>query len=136
MRAAILFVVCAAIAALPAQAEVVYVEATGFVEYNQVNFGIFADVNSGDPVTLYFEVDSDVFLNSSYYPTRGYAIDLASYSLTMGSVSVGLQQDALESQQASLESRGEHQLKGLDEPERLQGEVVLGEARGRSRLEI
>jgi hypothetical protein len=91
MRVAILFVVCAAIAAIPAQAEVVYVEATGFVEYNQVNFGIFADVNSGDPVTLYFEVDSDVFLNSSYYPTRGYAIDLASYSLTMGSVSVGLQ---------------------------------------------
>jgi len=91
MKVAMMLVVVAAIAAIPAQAETVRVEVTGFVEYSQVNFGIFADVNANDLVTLYFEVDSDVFLNSSYYPTRGYAIDLASYSLTLGSVSVGLQ---------------------------------------------
>jgi len=90
MRAAILFVVVAAITAIPAQAEVVYVEVTGFVEYNQVWFGAFADVNAGDPVTLYFEVDSDNFVNSSFFPTRGYIIDTASYSLTMGSVTVGM----------------------------------------------
>jgi len=86
MKFAMMFVVVAAIAVVPAQAETVFVEVTGFVEYNQVWFGAFADVNAGDPVRLYFEVDSDNFVNSSYYPTRGYLIDPASYSLTLGSV--------------------------------------------------
>ena len=58
MKVAMTFMVVAAIAVIPAQAEVVRVEVTGFVEYNQVNFGIFADVNANDPVTLYFEVET------------------------------------------------------------------------------
>jgi hypothetical protein len=90
MKVAMVFVIVAAVAAIPVQAEVVSVEVTGFVEYNQVWFGAFADVNPGDLVTLYFEVDSDNFVNSSYYPTRGYIIDTASYALTMGSVTVGM----------------------------------------------
>jgi hypothetical protein len=90
MRAAVMFVILAAVAVIPAQAETVRVEVTGFVEYNQVWFGPFADVVSGDPVTLYFEVDSDNFVNSMSFPTRGYPIDLASYLLTVGPVTVGL----------------------------------------------
>jgi hypothetical protein len=80
-----------AIVMMPAQAATVAVEITGEVEYNQVNFGAFADVNSGDPVTILFQVDSDLFMNSASFPTRGYDIDVMSFSMTLGSVTVGLQ---------------------------------------------
>ncbi len=63
---------------------------TGEVEYNQVNDGLFADVTAGDPVTIKFQVISDQFTDSTTYNTRGYWIDLASYSMTIGSASVGL----------------------------------------------
>ena len=67
------------------------VTVTGTVEYNQVHSGALAGVSAGDPVTLSFRVRSDEFTDSMTYPTRGYAIDPASYALTLGSVTVGLQ---------------------------------------------
>ena len=90
MRTAVLFVQLAAFAVLPAQAETVYVEVTGFVEYNLVWFPPLGDVVAGDPVTLYFEVDSDNFLNSTNFPTRGYYIDPASYAITLGPVTLDI----------------------------------------------
>lgn len=66
------------------------VTVTGSVEWNQVNFGIFADVSYGDPVTMTFEVTSDNYLNSPNYPTRGYVIDQDSYTLTVGPATVSL----------------------------------------------
>ncbi len=70
--------------------QTVNVTVTGEVEWNQVNFGIFADVNAGDPVTMTFEVSSDNYFDSPTYPTRGYAIDQDSYVLTVGSATVSL----------------------------------------------
>jgi len=70
--------------------QTVRVTATGMVEWNQVNFGVFADVNVGDPVTFSFEVNSEDYLNSSTYPTRGYVVDQDSFMVTAGSVQVPL----------------------------------------------
>lgn len=70
-----------------AMAETVTIEFIGSVEYNQVNQGIFADVNSGDAVYATFNVDSDVFEESpGGYGVRGYNVDLASFQLTIGAV--------------------------------------------------
>ncbi|MHC5114176.1 MAG: hypothetical protein ACYTGP_07085 [Planctomycetota bacterium] len=75
----------------PAVAETVEITVTGTVEYNSFFAGEFAPVDPGDPVVLTMTVDSDVFENNPSFPTRGYPIDHASYTLTMGPVTVGLQ---------------------------------------------
>ena len=70
-----------------AMAETVTIEFIGSVEYNQINEGIFADVNSGDAVYAAFTVDSDVYEASpGGYGVRGYIVDVASFELTIGSV--------------------------------------------------
>lgn len=70
-----------------AMAETVTIEFIGEVEYNQINQGIFADVNSGDAVYATFNVDSDVYEPSpGGYGVRGYNVDVASFQLTIGSV--------------------------------------------------
>jgi hypothetical protein len=75
---------------IPAHAELVQVEINGTVEYNQINFGVFGDVMSGDPVHWSFVLDSNDYLNSGNYNVRGYAIDTASFALTIGPAEVGL----------------------------------------------
>ena len=77
--------------AAPTLAQPVMVEIAGEVEFNQVNFGAFADVNQGDAATITFMVDAANFMDSPNFPTRGYEIDHASFDLTLGAVSVGLQ---------------------------------------------
>ncbi len=74
-----------------AHAAMVDVVVTGEVVWNSVSFGEFAVVNGGDPVTLAFAVDSENYVNSGTYPTRGYAIDTATFSLTLGAAVVGAQ---------------------------------------------
>jgi hypothetical protein len=59
------------------------------VEYNQITVGSLGDVSAGDPFTWTFLVDSDDFLNSSFYNTRGYPIDLESFSATFGPSTLG-----------------------------------------------
>jgi hypothetical protein len=76
---------------IPAAAEMVQVTATGVVEFNLVNNGPMSNVNANDATTMTFMVDSDTFTNSGGFPTRGYAIDMASFTLTLGSESFGLQ---------------------------------------------
>ena len=49
----------------------VEVEATGWVEYNQARSWPLNDINVGETLTVSFHVDSDNFVNSSTYPTRG-----------------------------------------------------------------
>ena len=68
-------------------ADIVTVECFGTVEYNQINQGIFADVNSGDVVYAGFLVDSDNYIDSPTYNVRAFPIDLASFQLDIGSVS-------------------------------------------------
>jgi hypothetical protein len=91
MKTAYLIITAAVLAASPALAETVEVEITGSVEYNQVTFGPLADVNPGDPAVWSFLLDSDVFVDSPTYPTRAYEINQPSFSLTLGSVELGLQ---------------------------------------------
>ena len=79
-------------AAVPsALGEMVLVEIAGTVEFNQVTAPPIGSLTAGTAVVLSFLVDSDDFANSPTYPTRGYVIDQASFSLAGGGVSVGLQ---------------------------------------------
>ncbi|MHC5002213.1 MAG: hypothetical protein ACYTJ0_03745 [Planctomycetota bacterium] len=69
----------------------VEVTVTGVVEFNQIGAPPLGDVVPGDQATLTFMLDSDVFMDSMNFPTRGYEIDQSSFVLTMGAVSIGLQ---------------------------------------------
>jgi len=90
MKFATVFLLVTVIFAVPVLADQVQVEILGEVEYNQVSFGEFANVNSGDLVTITFNLYSDDYLDSDTYNTRGYVIDHASFSQTLGSVTVAL----------------------------------------------
>ena len=74
-----------------AEAEIVLVEIAGTVEFNQVAAPPIGSLGAGTSVVLSFLLDSDDFANSPTYPTRGYVIDQASFSLAGGGVSVCLQ---------------------------------------------
>jgi len=86
-----LIVVCMLALAAPILADAVQVEITGEVEFNQVSTGPFAAVVAGDAVSVMFALDSNDYLDSPSFPTRGYVIDVASFTATYGSVAVGLQ---------------------------------------------
>lgn len=72
-----------------AHAEIVQVDINGTVEFNQIDFGVFGDVVTGDSATYSFQVDSDVFVDGSF-PTRGYEILPGSMSVTIGGGVAGL----------------------------------------------
>jgi hypothetical protein len=90
MRSA-LVLIAAGIIAVPVQAEIVQVQITGEVEYNQISVGSLADVVGGDPFTWTFQVDSDNYLDSMNYNTRGYVIDAQSFTAVFGSAQLGFQ---------------------------------------------
>lgn len=77
----------AALACLPAWAGDYAVEIRGAVGFNVIG-GALAGTPAGTPVLMRFELDSNNFLNSASFPTRGYVIELASFSLTVGAVSL------------------------------------------------
>lgn len=74
-----------------ALAETVQVQVFGEVEYNQIHSGEFAAVTAGDPVVFSFYVDSNDYVDSGSFPTRGYIADATSFSLTIGPVTTGLE---------------------------------------------
>jgi hypothetical protein len=84
-------IVCALAVSLPVLAETVQVDVFGVVEYNQIHSGDFAVVVAGDPVVFSFTVDSNNYVDSGTYPTRGYIADASSFSLTIGTVMTGLE---------------------------------------------
>lgn len=90
-RSAMILAMTMVLAAVPVLAQQAQVQVSGEVEYNQINSGLFADVNSGDAVLIEFVLDATDFTDSGTYNTRGYTIDPGSFLLTLGSVSVGLQ---------------------------------------------
>lgn len=65
------------------RADIVTVTATGVVESNVIQ-GNMVGVQPGDPVVMSFTVDSNNFLNSATFPTRGYPINLSSWNMTVG----------------------------------------------------
>jgi len=61
----------------------VQVTVTGVVESNVIG-GNQANVPDGAPVIMSFQVDSTNFVNSPNFPTRGYPINLNSFSMSAG----------------------------------------------------
>jgi hypothetical protein len=86
---AALAVIATSLVAAPAAADIVQVDINGTVEFNQINFGVFGDVTTGDSATYSFQVDSDLFVDGSF-PTRGYEILPGSMNVTIGSGMAGL----------------------------------------------
>jgi len=81
-RYAIMIVAVAGLCSV-ARAVPVNVTVTGPVNFNVIG-GSMAGVPAGAPVSMSFNVDSNVFLNSGSFPVRGYAIDLNSFVMTVG----------------------------------------------------
>src|SRR5262245_1549857 len=70
-----------------ARATIVNITVTGPVDFNVIQGGM-AGIPSGAPVSMSFNVDSNVFVNSPNFPTRGYPLDLSSFNMTVGGVPV------------------------------------------------
>jgi hypothetical protein len=66
-----------------ANAELVNIAIDGTVAFSVIQ-GNQATVPDGAPVAMSFNVDSNVFLNSGSFPTRGYNIILSSFTMTVG----------------------------------------------------
>jgi hypothetical protein len=79
------------LAPVAAAGTIVQVTIHGTVAFNQINKVPFNTVTAGQAATLSFKLDSDVFVNSPSFPTRGYVIDQSSFALTFPSASVPLQ---------------------------------------------
>ena len=73
------------------KADVVQVTINGQIEFNQINSPPLSNGNSGDAATLTFLLESDNFLDSMSFPTRGYVIDEDSFSLSWGSETIAIQ---------------------------------------------
>jgi hypothetical protein len=69
----------------------VTVTANGEVEFNQIGAPPLGQVFPGESVTMTFVVDSDSFDDSASFPTRGYIIDQATFSLAFDSATLFLQ---------------------------------------------
>ncbi len=75
-----------------ASATVVQIEVVGSVDFNGIRTGEFGNIPSGTPASMSFLVDSSNFTNGTFFPTRGYAIDQASFVLNIGGASAAMQQ--------------------------------------------
>lgn len=73
-----------------ASAQTVTVTVSGSVEFNQISAPPLGNAASGDAAVLSFDIDAADFLDSTNFPTRGYAIDQSSFVLTLGGSSIGL----------------------------------------------
>lgn len=78
---------CAASSAMGA---IVEVNVVGSVDFNGINFGSFAGIPAGAPASMSFLLDSNNYVDSTLFPTRGYVIDQSSFQLTMGTMTVGM----------------------------------------------
>jgi len=83
----------AALAALAPAAAATTVKVTihGTVAFNSITKAPFNTVTTGQGAVLSFLLDSDLFVNSPNFPTRGYAIDTSSFALAFDTVTVPLQ---------------------------------------------
>lgn len=83
--------VAAAFLAASVDAAIVKVTVSGTVEFNLFSSGALGGVPSGSAAEMSFLLDSTNFVNDGLFPTRGYAIDKASWSFTAGNGSITLQ---------------------------------------------
>lgn len=75
-----------------AGATTVKVDVVGSVDFNGIRTGQFAGIPSGAPASMSFLLDSNNFTNGTFFPTRGYAIDPASFVLNIGAESAAMLQ--------------------------------------------
>jgi len=75
-----------------AGATTVKIEVVGSVDFNGIHTGEFGGIPSGAPASMSFLVDSNIFTDGTFFPTRGYAIDPASFVLNIGNASAGMLQ--------------------------------------------
>ncbi|MFG0292185.1 MAG: hypothetical protein ACF8MJ_03415 [Phycisphaerales bacterium JB050] len=73
-----------------ASAEIVQIDIVGSVDFGGVNIGQWADVNPGDSAVMSFQVDTNNFLDSTNFPTRGYEIISSSFALTLDGITGGM----------------------------------------------
>jgi hypothetical protein len=73
-----------------ASAGVFQVEIAGEVEFNGVNSGPIGAANPGDAMVISFLLDSDQFVDSNNFPTRGYEIDSDSFQIALGASTIGM----------------------------------------------
>ena len=73
------------------KAAIVQVQINGTVAFNAFTSQPLAGVHANDAAKITFLVDSNNFVNSPSFPTRGYAIDKTSFMFTMGAVTIGLE---------------------------------------------
>lgn len=85
-------IAAAALAAMTglASAEIVQIDIVGSVDFGGVNIGQWADVNPGDSAAMSFQVDTNNFLDSTNFPTRGYEIISSSFALTLDGITGGM----------------------------------------------
>jgi len=86
----VLAALCGAVPSASA-GQIVEITVKGSVEYDVISAPPLGLVADGEPATLRFRVDSDNFVNSASFPTRGYVIDKSSFSLSFDSATIGLQ---------------------------------------------
>src|SRR5215218_278463 len=82
MRMLLAVVAASCLAGPSAWADVVTVTTTGVLESNVIQ-GNMAGVQPNTPVVMSFSVNSNNFVNSPSFPTRGYPINLSSFSMTV-----------------------------------------------------
>ncbi len=87
--APVLACACLVAGSFAAQATPVKVEIDGVVDYNVIGGGLDG-IPSDAPASMSFMLDSGTYVDSASFPTRGYAIDLASFSMTVGGVAIGI----------------------------------------------
>lgn len=73
-----------------ASADIIQVDIVGTVDFGGVNIGQWADVNPGDSAVMSFQLDSNNFLDSTNFPTRGYEIISSSFALTLDGITGGM----------------------------------------------
>jgi hypothetical protein len=78
-------------AASSARADIVTVDITGSVEWNQITAPPLGMAHAGDAAHLSFTIDSSNFVNNPQFPTRGYPIDKDSFKLKFPTFEIGLQ---------------------------------------------
>lgn len=90
MRCHVVLALLAGSVSSVAYADLVRVDVTGTVEFNDFVDGPFLGVPEGAPASISFVVDSEDFEDSSGFPTRGYSIDQSSFMFTAGDASSAL----------------------------------------------
>jgi hypothetical protein len=76
--------------AITARADLVTVDIKGSVEWNFITAPPLGLAHVGDAADLTFTVDSNNFVNSPTFPTRGFPIDKSSFVLKFPNTQIGL----------------------------------------------